>query len=316
VRASDEENVDLLWGIRGGSSNFGILTSFEFRLHPVGPTLLGGLLIHMLDGAHDIVAAYRDYVEAAPEELVTALAVIQAPPAPFVPAQLVGTPVLGIVALYVGDPADGEAVMNGLRRIGPPAMDMVEPMPYTAFQAMLDGFAPEGWRNYNRGVHLSGLPDEAIDCFLTNGEQRLSPMNQAILFRHGGAVARFPKESAAAGHREDAYMAHPIACWQDPAEDAVQIEWAKKFADSLAPFGTGGVYLNFEQNEGAEQVRRGYDADTYARLVALKDKWDPDNLFRVNQNIPPSQAVELPDQRPAAEAAAPQVSDVAESQPG
>lgn len=297
VRASADENVDLLWGLRGGSSNFGIVTNFEFQLHPVGPIVLAGMLIHMLDGARDVVRAYREYVESVPEELVTALAVVQAPPAPFVPAELVGTPVLGVIAFYVGDPAQGEAVVGGLRRIGPPAMDMVQPMPYTAFQAMIDDFAPEGWRGYNRGIHLTGLPDEAIDAFLANGEQRLSPLSQAILFRHGGAVARVPKDSAAAGHRDAAYMAHPIAAWQDPAEDATHIAWVHQFSDALSPFATGGVYLNFEQDEGADYVRRGYDVDGYAKLVALKDKWDPYNVFRVNPNVAPSRVIALPDQR-------------------
>lgn len=301
VHASDEENPDLLWGLRGGSSNFGVVTSFEFQLHPVGPIVLAGLLIHILEGAHDhaleVARQYREFVESAPEELVTALAVVQAPPAPFVPPEVVGTPSLGIVAFYVGDPGKGEEVMAGLRRIGPPAMDLVEPMPYTAFQAMLDGFAPEGWRNYHRGVHLTSIPDAALDAFLTNGEQRLSPQTQAILFRHGGAVARFGKDFAAAGHRDATYMAHPIACWQDPAEDETHIAWAKRFTDGFAPYQTGGVYLNFEQDEGGDHVKLGYDPDTYARLVALKDKWDPGNVFRVNQNIRPSRSVDLPGQR-------------------
>ncbi len=308
VHASATENPDLLWGLRGGGSNFGIVTSFEFQLHPVGPIVLGGMLIHLLDNAADVVRAYRDYVESAPQELVTALAVVQAPPAPFVPTELVGTPVLAIVTLYVGEPADGEDLVNGLRRIGPPAMDLVEPMPYVALQAMLDGFAPSGWQNYHRGVHLGALPDSALDAFLRFGPQRLSPMTQAILFRHGGAVSRVGSDFAAAGHRDATYMAHPIACWQDPAEDEQHIAWTQQFIDALMPYSTGGVYLNFEQNEGEEHVRRGYDAETYRRLVALKDVWDPTNLFRVNQNIAPSRVIELPGQRADAQTPAAGVS--------
>ena len=167
-------------------------------------------------------------------------------------------------------------------------MDLIEPMPYVALQAMLDGFAPKYWQNYHRGIHLDALPDAAIDAYLETGVQTLSPMTQAILFRHGGAVARVSPDSAAAGHRDAAYMAHPIACWADAAEDDMHIAWCKGFSEAMSPFGSGGVYLNFEQDEGAEHVRRGYDADTYARLVALKDKWDPTNVFRVNQNIAPS----------------------------
>jgi FAD/FMN-containing dehydrogenase len=298
VHASAEENPDLLWGLRGGGSNFGIVTSFEFQLHPVGPIVLAGMLIHLLDNATDVARAWRDYVENAPEELVSALAIVQAPPAPFVPPELVGTPVLGMIAFYVGDPADGEGLIAGLKAIGPPAQDLVQPMPYTAFQAMLDDFAPSGWQNYHRGVHMSAFPDAAIDAYLETGPQRLSPMTQAIVFRHGGAVSRVPADFAAAGNRDAVYMAHPIACWTDPAEDDTHIAWTQRYVDALSPWATGGVYLNFEQDEGTAHVRRGYDADTYARLVALKDAWDPGNVFRVNQNIPPSGRTQVPGQRP------------------
>jgi FAD/FMN-containing dehydrogenase len=288
VRASESENADLFWGLRGGGSNFGIVTSFEFALHPVGPLVLAGMLIHLVDGAGDVVRAYRDFVESQPEELVTALAIVPAPPAPFVPPDLVGTPVLGMVVFYIGDPADGERAAKGLRQIGPPAMDLVQAMPYVAFQALLDDFAPRGWRNYHRGIHLAALPDAAIDAFLETGVQTLSPLTQAILFRHGGGVARVAPESTAAGHRDAVYMAHPIAQWQDAAEDEKHLAWCRRFADAMSQFGTGGVYLNFEQNEGQDRVRAGYDPATYARLVALKNAWDPTNLFRVNQNIPPT----------------------------
>lgn len=308
VHASEDENFDLLWGLRGGSSNFGIVTSFEFQLHPVGPTLLGGMLIHMLENAPDVARAYRDFVEKAPDELVTAMAIVQAPPAPFVPPELVGTPVLGIIVLYVGDIAEGEEAARGLRQIGPPAMDLVAPVPYTAFQAMLDDFSPTGWRNYHRGLHMSALPDAAIDAFLENGPQRLSPIDQAILFRHGGAVSRVSSDSSAFGNREAAYMVHPIACWQNPEDDEANMAWLRRLTDAMAPFTTGGVYLNFEQNVSEAHVRAGYGPSNYLRLVELKDKWDPTNLFRVNQNVPPSTT--LPTPREAAAPAAAQQTEV------
>jgi len=290
VHASQTENADLFWGLRGGGSNFGIVTSFEFALHRVGPLVLAGMLIHLTAGAGDVVRAYRDFVESQPEEVVTALAIVQAPPAPFVPPELVGTPVLGVVVLYIGDPADGERAIKGLRQIGPPALDLVQAMPYVAFQSMLDDFAPRGWRNYHRGIHLAALPDAAIEAYLETGVQTLSPLTQAILFRHGGAVARVAPDSTAASHRDAAYMAHPIAQWQDAAEDEKHLGWARRFSDAMAEFGTGGVYLNFEQDEGKDRVRAGYDPATYARLVELKNTWDPTNLFRVNQNIAPAAA--------------------------
>jgi FAD/FMN-containing dehydrogenase len=296
VKASEEENPELLWGLRGGGGNFGIVTSFEFALHPVGPLVQAGLLVHPLDDAAEVVRAYRSVVESAPEQLVTALAVVQAPPAPFVPPDMVGTPVLVIVALWVGDVEEGAEALAALRAIGPPFADLVQPMPYTAFQAMLDDFNPSGWRNYHRGQHLTGLSDETIEAFLSTGEQRLSPMTQAIMFRTGGAVSRVPNDAAAASHRDAVYMAHPIACWQDPSEDDTQIGWAKAFSDALQPWATGGVYLNFEQEPGEEHVRRGFDAEKWARLVALKEQWDPQNVFRSNANIVPRSRA-LPDQR-------------------
>jgi FAD/FMN-containing dehydrogenase len=298
VKASEDENPDLLWGLRGGSSNFGIVTSFEFALHPVGPMVLAGMLIHPVESAPEVIRGYRDFIESAPEELVTGLAFVQAPPAPFVPPEMVGTPVLGVIVLYIGDVDAGTEAAAALRAIGPPAMDLLEPMPYTAFQAMVDDFAPTGWQNYHRGEHLAELSDGAIDAYVSVGPQRISPKTQAIIFRTGGAVSRVPSESTAASHRSSTYMAHPLACWQDAADDEVNIAWVRAFSDAMRPFTTGGVYLNFEQNEDEEHVRRGYTPQTYARLVALKEKWDPGNLFRVNQNIKPSQSgASVPDQR-------------------
>src|SRR5215217_5857080 len=191
VTASESENDDLFWGIRGGSSNFGIVTSYEFRLHRLGPTVLAGLLFHPIEEAKSVLRASRDYVESAPEELVTATAILQAPPAEFIPAHLHGKPVLAMFVLYIGDPEEGGAVVAPLKELGPPAADLVAPMPYTAFQTLVDPFAPRGMLNYHRGIHLSALPDEAIDTYVDLGTeiaQVSSPTTQAILFRHGGAV--------------------------------------------------------------------------------------------------------------------------------
>jgi FAD/FMN-containing dehydrogenase len=164
-------------------------------------------------------------------------------------------------------------------------------MPYTAFQATIDPFSPRGMLYYTRGIHLSGLTDEAIDTYVDYGVEiarASTPLTQSVMFRHGGAVSRVADDATAAGHRDAAYMVHPIAAWQDPAQTELHLDWVRRFSEAMAPFTTGGVYLNFEPDEGEERVRAGYGAEKYARLVALKDKWDPDNLFRVNQNIQPS----------------------------
>lgn len=296
VTASEDENPDLLWGLRGGGGNFGVVTSYEFRVHPLGPIVMAGLIAHPIDDAREVARAYRDLVERSPEQLVSALAVILAPPAPFVPAEAVGTPALGMLALWVGDPDEGRDGLAELRAIGSPVGDVVQPMPYTAFQAIIDDFAPPGWRNYTTSQHMTALPDKAIDTYIEHGSRIESPMSQAIMFRHGGAVSRVPEGATAASHRAAPYMFHPIACWQDPAEDEQHIGWARAMDEAMRPYTTGGVYLNFEPDEGETHVRSGFDADTFQRLVALKDAWDPGNLFRVNQNIRPSGVPPVPGQ--------------------
>lgn len=290
VTASEDENPDLLWGLRGGGGNFGIVTSYELRVHPLGPIVMAGLIPHAMDGAGEVARAYRDLVERSPEQLCTGIAVILAPPEPWVPAEAVGKPAFGIVAIWAGDPDEGREGLAELRAIGSPVAELVQPMPYTAFQSMLDGFAPTGWRNYTTGEHMAELTDDAIDTFLEHGSRIESPMSQAIIFRHGGAISRVPEDATAAGHRAAPYMLHPIACWQDPSEDARHIGWARSMSEAMRQFTTGGVYLNFEPDEGEAHLRTGFDADKFQRLIELKDKWDPQNLFRVNQNIRPSTA--------------------------
>jgi len=297
VKVSEKENADLLWGLRGGGGNFGIVTSYEFALHPIGPIIQAGLLIHALEDGPGVARAYRDIVEQAPEQLITAMSVVQAPPAPFVPDEMVGTPVFGLIVMWAGDADEGAEALAGLRALGNPIADLVGPMPYTAFQAIVDDFNPSWWRNYHRGEHLAGLPDGAIDAFVSGGAQRLSPMTQAVLFRTGGAVSRVADDATAASHRDAVYMAHPIACWQDAAADEANIGWAKSFSAGLRPWTTGGVYLNFEGDPHGENVRLGYSPSKWERLVALKEEWDPQNVFRSNANIVPRSALTVPSQQ-------------------
>jgi FAD/FMN-containing dehydrogenase len=288
VTASERENADLFWGLRGGG-NFGIVTSYKFRLHPLGPMVVGGLLMHPIDRGQEVARAYRAYVESAPDELATAIAVLMAPPAPFVPQHLQGKPVFGIVVLYAGAVEEAEVAVAPLKRLGPPAVDLVQPMPYTAFQALLDPTAPWGLRVYSRALHLQGLSNGAIDTFLEYGAEiaAFSPWSQMVIFRHGGAVARVPDEATAFSHRGTAYMAHPIAAWEDPADTDRYLDWVRRFSAAMRPFTTGGVYLNLEADEGEDKVRANFSAPKYAKLAALKAKWDPQNLFRLNQNIKP-----------------------------
>jgi FAD/FMN-containing dehydrogenase len=289
VTASETENADLLWGLRGGGGNFGVVTSYEFKLYELGPMIYGGMVVHPIEVAGDIGRAWRDWVEAAPEAVGSALGILLAPPEDFVPKEVQGTPVLGILAMYCGSAEEGEEVLRPLKtEIGPPAVDLLDHIPYTAFQAIVDPFSPTGWLNYHRGEHLRALPDEAVDAYVAAGRKVESPMSQSILFRMGGAIARVDEDATAASHRDAPYMWHPIAAWKDPADSERTIQWVRESSESMRPFATGGVYLNFEQDEGADHVKAGFDAGKLMQLVELKDKYDPSNLFRVNQNIAPS----------------------------
>jgi FAD/FMN-containing dehydrogenase len=287
LTASENENEELFWGLRGGGGNFGVVTSFEFRVHPVGPIILGGILVFPLEQADDAFGAYQSIVESAPDELATALVLLNAPPEPFVPERLHGRPVLGIAVAYCGDPAKGEKIVQALRDVKP-AVDLVEPMPYRALQAMLEPFSPHGWRNYWRGLHLKGLSDDALQAYLRFAPEGMAPMTFVVLFQHGGAVGRVDEEETAFSHRDATFMAHPIACWMDSADDKRHVAWVQEFTDAMDPFRTGGVYLNFMADEGEERVRAGYESGKYDRLVALKNEYDPDNVFRFNQNIRPN----------------------------
>jgi FAD/FMN-containing dehydrogenase len=288
VTASEDINPDLFWGLRGGGGNFGVVTSYRFRLHPVGPMVRAGMLIYSADQAESVLRAYRDYVDTAPDELSTAFAMLLAPPEPFVPPELVGKPVLGILVLYIGEADEGAEAIEPLTEIDGLLMNLVEPMPYTAFQAIIDPFAPEGWLNYWRGLHLTGLTDGAIDSFAASGREVPSAMTQLIMFHTGGEVSRVPDDAMAASHRDAVYMAHPLALWQDAADTDRHRAWVDQCTAAMEPYLTGGLYLNFEPEDDEGRVRAGFGPDKYDRLVRIKDAWDPDNLFRENLNIKPS----------------------------
>ncbi|HEX2174523.1 MAG TPA: FAD-binding oxidoreductase [Nocardioidaceae bacterium] len=288
LHVTDDTNPELMWALRGAGANFGVVTSFEFRVHPIPPLIMAGMLVVPNDErAGEILRGYREYVEQASEDLVTAVATVLAPPEDFVPPQMVGYPALAIIAAFIGDPADAAAAMAPLRRLTEGGVDLVQPMPYTAFQAMLDGFAPPGWLNYHRGRHVSALPDTVLDDYLAVGREIGSPMTQGIIMRHGGAVSRVGEDDTAAGGRAAPYMAHPIACWLDPSDTEREMEWVERFTAAFAPAATGGVYLNFEPGTSDADVRAGFGGEKYARLAALKREWDPENLFRGNHNIAP-----------------------------
>jgi hypothetical protein len=235
-----------------------------------------------------VVRAWRDHVDAAPDELSSAGVIVTAPPEPFVPEHLRGRPAVGTAVIYVGDPEEGASLVQPLKDLGP-AVDHIQPMPYTAFQAALDPTAPKGMRSYWRGEYMASLPDAAVDVFLEHGRELAAaamPLSQMVIFRIGQGVTAVPERATAFSHRDAKYLFHPISVWQDPVDDARLIAANRAFAEAMRPFSTGGPYLNFTP-EG-NRVREAYGEHKYARLVALKDTYDPGNVFRLNQNIAPS----------------------------
>ena len=288
ITVSEVENPELFWGIRGGGGNFGVVTEFEFDVHPVGPMVLGGMLMYPGPMARDVVRNFRDFIVKAPNEVCGGIAMISAPPEEFVPEPVRGQPVLGMILCYAGPAEEGEEALRPLREFGPPAMDVVQPMPYVAIQQLTDGGAPEGMRNYWTADFLADLSDEAIDALCEAHVSRPSPMSQILVIPGGGAIGEIPEDATAFGQRTSPFNIHIIAGWQDSADDEVNVAWVKDLGAKMKDYATGGAYLNYLAEEGEDRVRAAFGSDTYERLQALKDRYDPANLFRLNQNIKPT----------------------------
>jgi len=289
VVASERVNPGLFWGLRGGGGNFGIVTAFHFRLHPLGPIVLGGMLIYPAAMANDVVRFYRDFMATAPDALGTGLAFLTAPQTDFVPEPVRGEPVIGVICCYTGSIEDGAEALRPLREFGPPGLDMIEPMPYVAVQQLLDAGNPAGLQNYWSADFFDELPDEAIDRLVAHATKPVSPLTQIVVFPGGGAVARVPSSATALGERTSPWNIHYLSLWADPAESERNIAYTKNLAASMKPWTTGRVYLNFIGDEGHGRIAASFGPDKYARLAALKRVWDPTNFFRHNQNIPPAE---------------------------
>ncbi len=287
VHASDDENAELLWGLRGGGGNFGVVARLEFALHPVA-SVYGGMMLFPLARGRDVLRAFRDWAAELPDDASMLAAVMTAPPEPFVPADLVGEPALGIVGCWCGELEAGESAIEPLRDLAP-SVDLFGPMPYPALQGMLDGGAPVGLRNYFRTGFLDALDDAVIDVVLEHGAHLPSPLSQIHLHQMGGAVSRHGA-NAAFGNRTAAYTYNLVSTWVDPAEDPTHIDANRALATALEPLSTGRAYVNFLSDEGEARVRAAYGEATYERLARLKARVDPDNLFRRNQNIVPARS--------------------------
>ena len=288
-RASATENEDLFWAVRGAGSNFGVVTSFEFRAHPVGPTVFVGAIFYPLEEARTILPAWRDFMAAAPEELSSLAICWSVPPHEPFPPELHGTPAVVVAAAYCGPVEEGERIVQPLRELAQPLVDASGPWPWLGLQSGFDAIFPKGERRYWKSRALAELSDEAIGEILEFAGRRPTPLTDVGIWHHGGAMSRVGETETAYGGRDTQFLVAVEASWTDPAQNDEAIAWAREVWDAMERYSTGRVYLNFPGlgEEKDELARAGY-GENYDRLAELKAKYDPENLFRMNINIPPA----------------------------
>ena len=280
LQASATENPDLFWGVRGGGGNFGVVTSFEYQLHAVGQ-VLGGMVIHPVERARDVLKFYREFTRTAPDAL-TSMAVCLTSPE--------GAPVVALLVCYNGPLAEGEKVLQPLRAFGPPVADHIGPMAYTALQSMLEAGFPAGLQNYWKSNFLQDLSDDAIAVMVDGFAQMPAPTSALAIEHISGAVSRVGEDATAFTHRQASYNLLIVGIWPDLANNDTNIRWVRQTWDAMQPFSSGAVYVNYlgqAADEGAERIKEAYGVTKYERLLALKKQYDPTNLFRLNQNINP-----------------------------
>jgi FAD/FMN-containing dehydrogenase len=300
LKASATENSDLFWALRGGGGNFGVVTSFEFRLHKIGPEVLSGLIVHPISAARDVLRFYRDFLLKTPEEFVCWYVLRIAPPLPFLAPEWHGKHILALAVCYSGAIAEGERIAQPLRAYGKPLADVIAPHPFVAWQQILDPLLAPGARNYWKSHDFRELSDGLIDVLITSAGRIPDPQTEIAFAQLGGAISRVPNEQTAYGHRDAQFAMNVHGRWDDPAKDRECIAWARGLFEDAAPFSTGAVYVNFMTQDEQDRVRAAYGPN-YERLALLKKKYDPTNLFRMNQNIKPAAAVgERPEARPEA----------------
>jgi FAD/FMN-containing dehydrogenase len=291
VRASADEHPDLFWALRGGGGNFGVVTSFQFTLHPLGPIVLAGSVFWAADDTTDLLRFYRDFAAEAPDELGTVVRIGTIPPLPDIPEDLHWRPAIAVACCYAGAVEDGERAVRTLRRFGRPLVDLLAPAPYVAFQGALDDTVLHGWRYYWKATNLAGLSDHAIAVIADHAYAAGSPRSYAAMFHMGGAVAQVPHDATSYAARQVAHNIVIDAVWlpdESSEHAAVETAWARRFLQALQPHRAGGVYVNFlDSDDDSSRVREAYGDQVYRRLAEVKAKYDPDNAFHHNKNIQP-----------------------------
>jgi FAD/FMN-containing dehydrogenase len=293
LTVNEREHSDLFWAIRGGGGNFGVVTAFEYQLHPVGTQVLAGLIVHPFENAAGLLRRYRDAMASAPDELTAWVVMRKAPPLPFLPEAVHGQEVVVIATLYAGDIAQGERALAPLRALGKPHADVVGPAPYLAFQAAFDPLLTPGARNYWKTHNFAALHDGLIDTLVEQVRRLPGPMDELFIANVGGAMSRVSDDATAFMGRQAQFVLNVHARWEDRAEDARQVEWARGVFQAAAPYASAGAYVNFLTADEQDRVRAAYGAN-YDRLAAIKAKYDPQNIFRTNQNVRPAAAAPGP----------------------
>jgi FAD/FMN-containing dehydrogenase len=287
VHASEEENPDLFWGLRGGGGNFGVAMSFEYALHPVGPEVMGGLIAWRGEDAPKVLEMYRVLAEQAPPELTVAAILRKAPPAPWLPVEIHGKPIVALAILHSGPLDESRNQLAAIKAFGSPVGDIVQPRTYLSQQSILDATQPKGRRYYWKSEYLSQVEPDLLPLAIEHAWRMVSPYSAVILFPVDGALNRSPEDHSAVGNRDAAYVLNITGSWDKAEDDRPNIEWARAAWRDMRRFSTGGTYINFQtEEEGEERIRAAYGKN-YERLVEVKKRWDPGNLFRMNKNIVP-----------------------------
>jgi FAD/FMN-containing dehydrogenase len=287
VRANEMENSDLFWAIRGGGGNFGVVTSFEFKLHPVGPEILAGLIVYPLEQAKQVLTRYRSFVEDIPEEMNVWAVLRQAPPLPFLPVEVHGKGVVVLAVFYAGDPQNGADLINPLRSFGKPHGEHIGTQPYTEWQKAFDPLLTPGARNYWKSHNFSQLSDDALDVLISYAGKLPSPQTEVFLGMLGGQASKVSPDATAYPHRDAKFVLNVHGRWDKASEDERCIQWAREFFKATTPYATGGVYVNFLTEEETNRVAAAYGPN-FGRLAQVKAKYDRENLFRMNMNVKPA----------------------------
>jgi FAD/FMN-containing dehydrogenase len=287
--ASPAEDADLFWAVRGAGSNFGVVTSFEFRAHPVGPTVQLCAPFYALEDGRAVLRAWREFTATASDEINSLAVVWSVPDVDEFPAELRRRPVVILATVHVGPPEEGARVMQPLRELATPLLDLSGPMPFTTVQASFDPFFPKGRFYYWKSTNVHDLSDGCIDTILAAAAGRPSHMSDIPIWHLGGALSRVAPEATAYGRRDAPYLVTAESTWTDPAQNETNIHWARELVAAMRPFSRGGLYLNFGGfGEEQEAMLRDAHGSNYDRLVTLKSLYDPGNLFRMNLNIRPA----------------------------